>query len=84
MTTNLPLIGSQAGSGAELRRGLVESYVVNERMNQIVLEHLAPAAWRAKSPGKSHRDAPSGPLPRRTYRPETSSSGTPLSIPDQT
>jgi uncharacterized damage-inducible protein DinB len=51
MTTYSPLIQSQAGSGAELRRGLVESYVVNERMNQIVLEKLDPAAWRAEVPG---------------------------------
>lgn len=27
---------------------LVESYAVNERMNQVVLENLDPAAWRAK------------------------------------
>lgn len=30
---------------------LLESYAVNERMNQIVLEHLAPAVWREKPPG---------------------------------
>jgi uncharacterized damage-inducible protein DinB len=34
---------------------LVESYAVNERMNQIVLEHLDPAAWRAKLPGSKGR-----------------------------
>jgi uncharacterized damage-inducible protein DinB len=34
---------------------LVESYAVNERMNQIVLEHLDPAAWRAKLPGSNGR-----------------------------
>jgi uncharacterized damage-inducible protein DinB len=34
---------------------LVESYAVNERMNQIVLEHLDPAAWRAKLPGNKGR-----------------------------
>src|ERR1700723_190135 len=34
---------------------LVESYAVNERMNQIVLEHLDPAAWRAKLPGSKWR-----------------------------
>jgi uncharacterized damage-inducible protein DinB len=34
---------------------LVESYSVNERMNQIVLEHLDPAAWRAKPPGSRGR-----------------------------
>jgi uncharacterized damage-inducible protein DinB len=30
---------------------LVESYVVNERMFQIILEHLDNAAWRAQIPG---------------------------------
>ena len=34
---------------------LVESYAVNDRMNQIVLEHLNPAAWRAKLPGSKGR-----------------------------
>jgi uncharacterized damage-inducible protein DinB len=34
---------------------LVESYAVNERMNQIVLEHLDAAAWRAKPPGGKGR-----------------------------
>ena len=37
--------------GVDLCRVLVESYAVNERMNQIVLEHLDPAAWRAVPPG---------------------------------
>jgi uncharacterized damage-inducible protein DinB len=36
-------------------RALVESYAVNERMNQIVLEHLDPAAWGAKPPGSRGR-----------------------------
>src|ERR1700753_2533322 len=34
---------------------LVESYAVNERMNQIILEHLDPAAWRAPLPGSKGR-----------------------------
>jgi uncharacterized damage-inducible protein DinB len=34
---------------------LVESYAVNERMNQVVLEHLDPKAWRAKLPGRKGR-----------------------------
>jgi hypothetical protein len=34
---------------------LVESYSVSERMNQIVLEHLDPAAWRVKLPGSKGR-----------------------------
>ena len=36
-------------------QALVESYAVNERMNQLVLEHLDPAAWRAKLPGSKGR-----------------------------
>lgn len=31
-------------------QSLVESYAINERMNQIVLEHLHPGVWRAKLP----------------------------------
>jgi uncharacterized damage-inducible protein DinB len=31
-------------------RGLVESYAANQRMNQIVLEHLDPKIWRAPLP----------------------------------
>src|ERR1700678_395251 len=45
---------SQADAG-ELFQVLVESYAVNERMNQIVLEHLDPAAWRAQLPGSRGR-----------------------------
>jgi uncharacterized damage-inducible protein DinB len=39
----------------DVRDVLVESYAVNERMNQIVLEYLDPAAWRAKPPGDRTR-----------------------------
>jgi len=46
---------SQADVGVDLCQVLVESYVVNERMNQIVLEHLDPSAWRAKLPGSKGR-----------------------------
>jgi uncharacterized damage-inducible protein DinB len=31
-------------------QSLVQSYAVNDRMNQIVLDHLDSAAWRAKPP----------------------------------
>ena len=34
---------------------LVESYAVNERMSQLVLEHLDPEAWRARLPGGKGR-----------------------------
>src|SRR5437763_1191129 len=53
--THSQLTDSQADVGADLRQVLVESYAVNERMNQIVLEHLDPAAWRAKLPGSKGR-----------------------------
>jgi uncharacterized damage-inducible protein DinB len=39
----------------DLAQGLLESFAVNERMNQIVLEHLDPAAWRAQLPGSKTR-----------------------------
>ena len=35
----------------EFRQALLETYAVNERMNQLVLEKLDPQAWRAKPPG---------------------------------
>lgn len=50
-----PMTHSQADVGVDLCQVLVESYAVNERMNQIVLEHLDPAAWRAKLPGSKGR-----------------------------
>ncbi len=40
---------------ADICQALVESFAVNERMNQIVLEHLDPAAWRAKPPESKGR-----------------------------
>jgi len=39
----------------DLRQVLVETYTINERMNQIILEHLDPAAWRAQLPGSKGR-----------------------------
>lgn len=50
-----PMTHSQADVGIDLCQVLVESYAVNERMNQIVLEQLDPAAWRAKLPGGNGR-----------------------------
>ncbi len=40
-----------AGSARNAAQALIESYAVNDRMYQIVLEHLDPAAWRARLPG---------------------------------
>jgi uncharacterized damage-inducible protein DinB len=39
----------------ELCQSLVETYAVNDRMNQLVLERLDPRAWRAKPPGRNAR-----------------------------
>ncbi len=36
---------------SDQQRVLVEAYAVNDRMNQLVLEHVDPRAWRAQLPG---------------------------------
>src|ERR1700681_3236660 len=37
----------------QLGRAAVQIFAANERMNQILIEHLDPAVWKAKPPGKS-------------------------------
>ena len=37
----------------QLGRAAVQIFAANERMNQILIEHLDPRAWRAKPPGKA-------------------------------
>lgn len=39
----------------DLGEALAESYLVNDQMNQIVIEHLDARAWRAKPPGPRAR-----------------------------
>ncbi len=39
----------------DFRQALLETYAVNDRMNQVLLEHLDPRAWRAKPPGGKGR-----------------------------
>jgi uncharacterized damage-inducible protein DinB len=46
---------SKADGGFDFAQVMVESYAVNERMNQIILEQLNPAAWRAQLPGSKGR-----------------------------
>ena len=36
-------------------QALLETYAVNDRINQLILENLDPRAWRAKAPGQSAR-----------------------------
>jgi uncharacterized damage-inducible protein DinB len=45
----------QTAVALDLGQALAESYAVNDLMNQVVLEHLDPRAWRAKLPGKRAR-----------------------------
>jgi uncharacterized damage-inducible protein DinB len=35
----------------QLGRVAVRTFAVNDRMNQIIIEHLAPSVWKAKPPG---------------------------------
>ena len=37
---------------AEIRDSLLETYASNDAMNQIILSHLDPRAWRAQPPGE--------------------------------
>jgi uncharacterized damage-inducible protein DinB len=37
---------------AEIRAVLIETYAVNDAMNQLILSHLDPRAWRAQPPGQ--------------------------------
>jgi uncharacterized damage-inducible protein DinB len=37
----------------QLGRAAVQIFAANDRMNQILIEHLDPRAWRAKPPGKA-------------------------------
>jgi uncharacterized damage-inducible protein DinB len=39
----------------EIRDVLVETFVVNDAINQLILEHLDPRAWRTKPPGRNAR-----------------------------
>lgn len=39
----------------DLRQEMPQAYIVNDRMNQLLLEHLDARAWRAKPPGQKVR-----------------------------
>src|SRR5258708_13254174 len=40
---------------AEIRDSLLETYASNDAMNQLILSHLDPRAWRAQPPGEKGR-----------------------------
>ena len=50
MTTRPPQLHPQLAH-PQLARSAVQIFAANDRMNQILIEHLDPAAWRAKPPG---------------------------------
>jgi uncharacterized damage-inducible protein DinB len=47
VTTRPPKIHPQLG------RAAFQIFAANDRMNQLLIEHLDPAAWRAQPPGKA-------------------------------
>ncbi len=47
MTTRQRKVHTQLG------RAAVQIFAANDRMNQMLIEHLDPAAWKAKPPGKN-------------------------------
>ncbi len=49
------MVRSKPVASPELLQGMQEAFAVNERMNQLVLEHLDPKAWRAQLPGSKLR-----------------------------
>lgn len=44
------------GPDSEIREVLLETYAANDRMNQLLFEHINPRAWRAKPPGLKVQD----------------------------
>jgi uncharacterized damage-inducible protein DinB len=42
---------------SQLGRAAVKTFAANDRMNQMLIENLDPAAWRAKPPGKTRNIA---------------------------
>jgi uncharacterized damage-inducible protein DinB len=46
---------SRPKTALDFGEAMAESYAVNDRMNQIVIERLDPRAWRAKPPRKHAR-----------------------------
>ena len=52
MSARQPKLHPQLGR-AVARPTAAQIFLVNDRINQILIEHLDPAAWRAKPPGKN-------------------------------
>ena len=52
MTARQPKLRTQLGPAA------VQIFAANDRMNQLLIEHLDPAAWKTKPPGKPSAKTP--------------------------
>src|SRR6266852_2109269 len=52
VTTRQPKVHTQLG------RAAVQIFAANDRMNQMLIEHLDPAGWRAKLPGTTRKMTP--------------------------
>src|SRR6266496_2427065 len=50
-----PMARPQSAVALDLGQSLAKTYAVNDQMNQVVIEHLDPRAWRAKLPGDRAR-----------------------------
>jgi uncharacterized damage-inducible protein DinB len=50
--TRLQKVHTQQKIQTQLGRSAVQVFAANERMNQMLMEHLDPATWRASPPGK--------------------------------
>lgn len=48
---NAYAVGAVEDCASELATVLLETYAVNDAMNQLLLKHLDPRAWRAEPPG---------------------------------
>jgi len=46
------VVRRQPNAHVQLGHAAVQIFAVNDRLNQMLIEHLDPAAWKAKPPGK--------------------------------
>ena len=47
--------GVNSNISQDVYQVMLETFAVNDRMNQLILEHLDSRAWRAKPPGRNAR-----------------------------
>ena len=57
MTTRQPKVHTQLGRAA-VQNFAARIFLANDRMNQVLIEHLDPTAWRAKPPGPTRNTTP--------------------------